>query len=61
MTQQELADRLGVTKQQINTYTREEKPRLMSLETARNIAALLNCEMKDLYEWVPVEVRNKRR
>jgi DNA-binding XRE family transcriptional regulator len=57
MTQQELADKLGVTKQQINSYTTNR--RMMSLTTAKNIAAVVRCEISDLYEWVIVE--DKRR
>lgn len=59
MSQQELADRIGVTRQQINSYISERS--LMSLPIAKNIATVLNCEMGELYEWVPVEVRTKRR
>lgn len=59
MTQQELAERLGVTRQQINHYVNNR--RVMTLETAKNIACLLNCDIEDLYEWIPVEVREKRR
>ena len=59
MTQQDLADRLGVTKQQINSYATNKF--VMSLQTAKNIAAILGCNVEDLYEWVPVSVRTKRR
>lgn len=59
MTQQELADRLGVTRQQINSYTNDR--RVMTLAIAKNIAAILRCEIDDLYDWIPVGVRNKRR
>ena len=59
MSQQELADRLGVTRQQIHTYTTGN--RLMTLPIAMNIATVLHCEITELYEWIPVEVRNKRR
>lgn len=59
MTQQELADRIGVTRQQINSYTNDR--RIMTLPIAKNIAAVLRCEIDDLYDWIPVEARNKRR
>ncbi|PZX07947.1 helix-turn-helix protein [Psychrobacillus insolitus] len=59
MTQQELANRLGVTRQQIHTYTTGE--RLMSLPIAKNISAVLHCDTDELYEWKPVEERKKRR
>lgn len=57
MTQQELAARLGVTKQQINSYTTNR--RVMNLTTAKNIASIVKCEVTDLYEWVLVD--DKRR
>lgn len=59
MTQQELADRLGVTRQQINHYVRDK--RVMTLEIAKNISTILGCEIEDLYVWIPVKVRDKRR
>jgi len=52
MTQSELANELGVSKQQINKYVKNK--RIMSLETAGNIAFILNCHIDDLYEWVKV-------
>lgn len=60
MTQQELAERLGITRQQINTYTRKENRKVMSLSIAKNISVVLRCEIEDLYEWIPVKVRDKR-
>lgn len=59
MTQQELADKLGVTKQQIHHYTSNN--RIMTLPIAKNIAVVLRCEIDDLYEWNLVEERKKRR
>lgn len=59
MSQQELADRLGVTRQQIHAYTTGK--RIMVLPIAMNIAAILHCEITELYEWIPVEVRTKRQ
>lgn len=59
MSQQELADKLGVTRQQINSYTTDR--RIMSLPVAKNIATILHCEIDDLYEWITVELPNKRR
>lgn len=59
MSQQELADKLGVTRQQVNSYTANR--RLMTLPIAKNIATVLKCEMGELYEWLPVAERNKRR
>lgn len=48
MTQEELAYRLGITKQQINKYVCNQ--RKMSLQVAKNIASVLNCCIEDLYE-----------
>lgn len=59
ITQQELANRIGVTKQQIGHYANDR--RVMSLPIAVNIAIVLGCDIKDLYEWKHVEVRTKRR
>ncbi|WP_423410815.1 helix-turn-helix transcriptional regulator [Heyndrickxia sp. MSNUG] len=59
MTQQELAEQLGVTRQQINSYTTNK--RIMSLVTAKNIAFIVKCDITDLYEWVLVDDRNKRQ
>ena len=49
MSQQELALRLGVTRQQINKYIKGKA--VMSYQVAYNIALILNCSMSDLYEW----------
>jgi DNA-binding XRE family transcriptional regulator len=53
MDQAELARRLKVTKQQINKYATNRQR--MSLETAKNISAIINCPMEDLYEWIWTE------
>lgn len=52
MTQTELAEKLNVTKQQINKYVKNKQ--MMSLKVAGNIAFLLNCHIEDLYEWIEV-------
>ncbi|NRD80341.1 helix-turn-helix transcriptional regulator [Bacillus sp. BRMEA1] len=52
MSQQELADRVGKTKQTISRYVKNQS--IMSYEAAVNIAAELNCEMEDLYEIIKV-------
>lgn len=49
MSQQELALRLGVTRQQINKYIRNKT--VMSFQVAYNISLILGCSMSDLYEW----------
>jgi DNA-binding XRE family transcriptional regulator len=52
MTQLELAEEMGITVQQINKYVNNKQ--LMSLKVAKNIAAILNCHIDDLYEWKEV-------
>lgn len=54
MTQTELADRLGVTKQQIQNYIKPVNPRIMSYQTAYNVARILHCRMEELYEMIEV-------
>lgn len=49
MTQQELANRLGITVQQINKYVMNRQK--MTLETAYNIANALDCYVEELYTW----------
>ena len=49
MTQQELADKLKVPKQQINKYTKNKT--VMSYGTAREVAEILKVSMEELYEW----------
>ena len=48
MTQQELAERTGMTKQTISRYTNNSH--VMSYQAALIIAKILNCQMEDLYE-----------
>lgn len=50
MSQLELAIRLNVTVQQINKYVTNRQK--MSLQVAKNVAAILQCEIDDLYEWI---------
>src|SRR5699024_2623946 len=52
MTQQELADAMSISVQQINKYVLNKQR--MSIEVARNIAVILNCHIEDLYEWCEV-------
>ncbi|MFD1416851.1 helix-turn-helix domain-containing protein [Oceanobacillus jeddahense] len=52
MTQQELANEMGITVQQINKYVHNRQK--MSIEVAGNIAFILGCEIKHLYEWIEV-------
>lgn len=55
MTQQELAIKLNIPKQQVNKYVHNKQQ--MSYKKAREIAYLLNCSMEDLYEWIPEKKR----
>jgi addiction module HigA family antidote len=48
MSQQELAEQLGVSKQQINKYITNHSK--MHYQTALRISKILNCKMEDLYE-----------
>ncbi len=50
MTQVELADLLGMKKQQINAYATDET--IMSLKTAKNIAYHLNVHIDELYDFI---------
>lgn len=47
--QQWLADRSGMTKQQISDYVRMRN--LLGIVKAKQIAKLLKCHVEDLYEW----------
>lgn len=49
MTQQELADKLNISKQQVNSYVTNR--RVMTYQVAYNISTVLRCEMSELYEW----------
>lgn len=61
MTQQDLADRVGLTKQQVNNYARNRT--VMSFEIAVNIAMILGCSPEELYEFevVSLDVLKARR
>lgn len=52
LTQLELADKLHVKEPQINKYVNDRQG--MSLEVAKNIASILNCQIEELYEWIEV-------
>lgn len=51
MSQAQLAERLGVQRQQVSKWVRDEQG--MSLESAKNVASILDCYIDDLYEWIP--------
>ena len=48
MTQVELADKVGMSKQQINAYCRNES--IMSIKTLMNISHVLGISMDEVYE-----------
>jgi transcriptional regulator with XRE-family HTH domain len=48
--QKDLADKLNMSKQQINDYISGHTS-TMSLKTAKNIASALGCHIEELYEW----------
>lgn len=52
MEQTDLARKLNVTPPQINKYVNNKQG--MSLQVAKNIAAILNCHIDDLYQWIEV-------
>lgn len=52
LTQSDLANMLEVPRQQVNRYVHDRQR--MSIELARNIASILNCQIEDLYEWTEV-------
>ncbi|WP_409346786.1 helix-turn-helix domain-containing protein [Paenibacillus sp. MBLB4367] len=59
MTQQELADKEGFTRQQISEYATGK--RKMSYINAITIAEALDCHPRDLYELIPVKKSERRR
>lgn len=55
MSQNELATKMSVTRQQINKYVNaSDPPVIMTLPVAKNIASILRCNIEDLYEWIEV-------
>lgn len=48
MSQKQLADRVGISKQQINAYANNRQ--IMNYQTAFNIASVLDCDMAALYK-----------
>ncbi|MCP1159333.1 helix-turn-helix domain-containing protein [Bacillus infantis] len=49
MTQVDLSEKTGISKQQINEYISIN--RLMTIYNAKLIAEALDCNIDDLYEW----------
>jgi DNA-binding XRE family transcriptional regulator len=58
MTQSQLADRLNVTRQQVNKWATDRQG--MTIETAKNICMILELDrIDDLFEWVPTRRSRK--
>ncbi|MFB0847288.1 helix-turn-helix transcriptional regulator [Paenibacillus oleatilyticus] len=55
MTQKQLAERVNLSPQMISHYVMGRK--VMSLENAKSISAVLNCNIEDLYLWEHVRDR----
>ncbi|WP_445506637.1 helix-turn-helix transcriptional regulator [Niallia sp. 03190] len=49
LSQQDLAERLHISKSMISEYANNKH--YMSIERAKNVAAILGCSIEDLYEW----------
>lgn len=58
MTIQQLANRLGVSRQQVSKYVNDKKK--MSFETALNVAAVLDVSVLELYEIFEVGTKHGR-
>ncbi|HZF64459.1 MAG TPA: helix-turn-helix transcriptional regulator [Chitinophagaceae bacterium] len=59
LSQQELASILHMSRSQISDYATKRK--MMGLETAVSIAAVLSCEVMDLYEWEEIPHSQRKR
>ena len=53
MTQQELADKAGMSKGYINDKIKNRGKHGMYIDSAKKIASVLGCSIDDLYEWIP--------
>jgi putative transcriptional regulator len=53
MTQQQLADMTGMSKQYVNDKIRNRGKHGMWIDSAKTISRALNCSIEDLYEWIP--------
>lgn len=49
MTQQELAEKIGMKRSQISAYVTNRRE--MTLGTAKTISNAVRCSIDDLYEW----------
>jgi transcriptional regulator with XRE-family HTH domain len=55
MTQQELADKTGMTPQYINDKIKGRGKHGMYIDSAKTIANALGVHIDDLYEWLPAD------
>lgn len=53
LSQQELADKIHMPRQQVSDYANDRIT--MSLRNAKVIASAINCRIEDLYEWIPIK------
>ncbi|MGR5882378.1 helix-turn-helix domain-containing protein [Bacillus cereus] len=53
LTQVDLALKLDMKKQQVHSYANND--RIMSYQTAKNIASQLNINMEDLYDFIQLD------
>lgn len=57
MSQLQLAEKMGVSKQQVNRWCNGRQG--MTMETAKNIASIVGLYCSDeLYEWIEIPSRN---
>jgi DNA-binding XRE family transcriptional regulator len=59
MTQQELAEKIDMKPQQLSDYAANRYT--MSLRNARTIAHALGCHIDDLYEWIEIPPKQRKR
>lgn len=59
LTQQDIVDRLNMTRSQVSDYAHNR--RLMGLETAVSIAGVIGCRVEELYEWIPIPPSVRKR
>lgn len=59
LTPVQLSDLVNMSLSQISDYTSRRK--VMSLPNAKSIAAALNCNIDDLYEWVYIDPLMRKR
>lgn len=55
MTQKQLSERVNLSPQMISHYIFNRK--IMSIDNAMSISAVLNCSIEDLYDWEYVRSR----